>query len=152
MLPIIARFFTVSIDYMLDFNLHNADEQVEDPCGQAFALRKGLRRFPNNEVILDHLVYVLKDQGKLDETVLLCRQLIDPTRDDEIKYDVYFILLDAYKQQGNLALLREELNAVPELYFTKLELKAPCWTGRRPMRPRWTKRDSPWAWHRKCCW
>ena len=41
MLPIIARFFTVSIDYMLDFNLHNADEQVEDLCGQAFALRKG---------------------------------------------------------------------------------------------------------------
>ena len=107
MLPIIARFFTVSIDYLLDFNLHNADEQVEDLCGQAFALRKeapaqaeeilreGLRRFPNNEIILDHLVYVLKDQGKLDETVLLCRQLIDSTRDDEIKYDAYFILLDA---------------------------------------------------------
>ena len=156
--------FTVSIDYLLDFNLHNADEQVEDLCGQAFALRKeapaqaeeilreGLRRFPNNEIILDHLVYVLKDQGKLDETVLLCRQLIDSIRDDEIKYDAYFILLDAYKQQGNLALLREGLNAVPELYFTKLELKAPCWTGRRPMRPRWTKRDSPWAWRWKCCW
>ena len=95
MLPIIARFFTVSIDYLLDFNLHNADEQVEDLCGQAFALRKGLRRFPNNEIILDHLVYVLKDQGKSDETVLLCRQLIDSTRDDEIKYDAYFILLDA---------------------------------------------------------
>ena len=107
MLPIIARFFTVSIDYLLDFNLHNVDEQVEDLCGQAFALRKeapaqaeeilreGLRRFPNNEIILDHLVYVLKDQGKLDETVLLCRQLIDSTRDDEIKYDAYFILLDA---------------------------------------------------------
>lgn len=136
MLPIIARFFTVSIDYLLDFNLHNADEPVEDLCGQAFAprkeapaqaeeiLREGLRRFPNNEIILDHLVYVLKDQRKLDETVLLCRQLIDSTRDDEIKYDAYFILLDAYKQQGNLALLREELNAVPELYFTRLELKA----------------------------
>lgn len=141
MLPIIARFFTVSIDYLLDFNLHNADEQVEDLCGQAFALRKeapaqaeeilreGLRRFPNNEIILDHLVYVLKDQGKLDETVLLCRQLIDSTRDDEIKYDAYFILLDAYKQQGNLALLREELNAVPELSFTKLELKATLLDG-----------------------
>lgn len=107
MLPINARFFTVSIDYLLDFNLHNADEQVEDLCGQAFALRKeapaqaeeilreGLRRFTNNEIILDHLVYVLKDRRKLDETVLLCRQLIDSTRDDEIKYDAYFILLDA---------------------------------------------------------
>lgn len=164
MLPINARFFTVSIDYLLDFNLHNADEQVEDLYGQAFALRKeapaqaeeilreGLRRFTNNEIILDHLVYVLKDRRKLDETVLLCRQLIDSARDDEIKYDAYFILLDAYKQQGNLALLREELNAVPELYFTKLELKAPCWTGRRPMRPPWTKRDSPWAWRWKCRW
>lgn len=141
MLPIIARYFNVSIDYLLDFNLHNAGEQVEDLCGRAFALRKeapdqaeeilreGLRRFPNNEIILDHLVYVLKDQEKLDETVLLCRQLIDSTRDDEIKYDAYFILLDAYKQQGNLALLREELNAVPELYFTKLELKATLLDG-----------------------
>lgn len=34
-----------------------------------------------------------------------------------------------HKQQGNLALLREELNAVPELYFTKLELKATLLDG-----------------------
>lgn len=142
MLPIIARYFGVSIDYLLEFSLYNADEPVGELCGRAFALqeeapaqaeeilREGLRRFPNNEIILDHLVYVLKDQGKLDETVLLCRQLIDSTRDDEIKYDAYFILLDAYRQQGNLALLREELKAIPELYFTKLELKATLLDGK----------------------
>lgn len=67
----------------------------EAPAQAEEILREGLRRFPDNEIILDHLVYVLKDQGKLDETVLLCRQLIDSTRDDKIKYDAYFILLDA---------------------------------------------------------
>lgn len=41
----------------------------------------------------------------------------------------YRILLDAYRQQGKQALLREELNAIPELYFTKLELKATLLDG-----------------------
>lgn len=92
-------------------------------------MREGLRRYPNDEIILNHLVYVLDEQGKLDETVLLCKELINSTRDDEVKYDAYRILLDAYRQQGKQALLREELNAIPELYFTKLELKATLLDG-----------------------
>lgn len=141
MLPVIARYFGVSVDYLLDYDLHNADEEIRSLCKRAFAvrgeqpaeaesiLREGLRRYPNDEIILNHLVYVLDEQGKLDETVLLCKELINSTRDDEVKYDAYRILLDAYRQQGKQALLREELNAIPELYFTKLELKATLLDG-----------------------
>lgn len=141
MLPMIARYFGVSVDYLLDYDLHNADEEIRNLCKKAFAmrrersaeaesiLREGLRRYPNDEIILNHLVYVLDEQGKLDETVLLCKELINSTRDDEVKYDAYRILLDAYRQQKMQALLREELNAIPELYFTKLELKATLLDG-----------------------
>lgn len=104
MLPVIARYFGVSVDYLLDYDLHNADEEIRSLCKRAFAvrgerpaeaesiLREGLRRYPNDEIILNHLVYVLDEQGKQ-------------------------------------ALLREELNAIPELYFTKLELKATLLDG-----------------------
>lgn len=101
----------------------------ERPAEAENILREGLRRYPNDEIILNHLVYVLDEQGKLDETVLLCKELINSTRDNEVKYDAYRILLDAYRQQKKQALLREELNAIPELYFTKLELKATLLDG-----------------------
>ncbi len=141
MLPVIARYFGVSVDYLLDYDLHNADEEIRSLCKKAFAvrgeqpaeaesiLREGLRRYPNDEIILNHLVYVLDEQGKLDETELLCKELNNSTQDDEEKYEAYRILLDAYRQQGKQALLREELNAIPELYFTKLELKATLLDG-----------------------
>lgn len=141
MLPAIARYFRVSIDYLLGHDLSHSRDDVQSICHQAFAERKtdlqkaeailkeGLTRYPNDEIILNHLVYITKEEGKLDETVLLCRLLIDTTRDDEIKYDAYRVLLETYKMQGNLLLLHEELKAIPELYFTKLELIATLLDG-----------------------
>lgn len=136
MLPSIARYFGVSIDYLLEFDLFASNNEVKKICRKAFAyrkrdlaqaevvLREGLKRYPNDEIILNHLLYILMDRGKFDETILLAKMLIDITHDDEVKYDAYRILLETYKKQGSYSLLREELNAIPELYFTKLELIA----------------------------
>lgn len=141
MLPTIARFFGVSTDYLLGFDLFGSDSEVKMICSTAFAhrktdlaqaeavLREGLKRYPNDEIILNHLLYILKDGEKFDETILLAKMLIDTTHDDEVKYDAYRILLETYKMQGSFSLLREELNAIPELYFTKLELIATLLDG-----------------------
>ncbi len=141
MLPMIARYFGVSVDYLLEYDPREQDEDIRQICTQAFSLRsqdpaqaeallrRGLERYPNNELLINHLVYVLKDMGKWDETVLLCKLLIDTTRDDEVKYDAYGVLLETYKKQGNLSLLQEELKAIPEVYFTKLELIATLLDG-----------------------
>lgn len=142
MLPMIARYFGVSVDFLLEYNPREQDEEVRQICTQAFSLRqqnpaqaeallrKGLEHYPNNELLINHLVYVLKDLKKWDETVLLCKLLIETTRDDEVKYDAYGVLLETYKKQGNLSLLQEELKAIPEVYYTKLELIATLLDGK----------------------
>ena len=40
MLPMIARYFGVSVDNFLDYDLHNADEEIRSLCKKAFAMRR----------------------------------------------------------------------------------------------------------------
>lgn len=137
MLPSIALYFGVSIDSLLNYDLCEAALEIDQICRHAFKccrasdfqeaesiLKDGLKRYPNNEMINMHLSYVLQALKKYDEVIVICRILIDTTKDDEIKYDALRILLETYKELGRISLLKEELNAIPELYFTKLELKA----------------------------
>lgn len=141
MIPAIASFFCVSTDELFDFNLFEIEKQVEAICDEAYKyrstdaeksehiLRDGLQRFPGNDIILNNLLYTLDYQTRADEVIVLCKTLIESTKDDSVKYDACRILATCYKQNGQNDLVKPTLEIIPEIYFTKLELMASLLNG-----------------------
>ncbi len=135
LVPAIAAFFGVSTDELFDFNVYEMQKNVEaivdehskcwddkEKCERI--LREGLKKYPGNEILLNCLIGVIPLPERSEEVISLCKSLIEGTRDDEVKYDAYRIMAEAYKSRGEYLLVREALEHIPEIYFTKLEQKA----------------------------
>ncbi len=141
LIPAIASFFGVSTDELFDFNLFEMEQQIDAICCEAYLcrdtdtskaekiLREGLQRYPGNDRILNNLLYTMDYRTRTEEVITLCKSLIDSTRDDAIKYDVCRILASCYKENGRYDLVRETLERIPEVYFSKLELMASLMEG-----------------------
>lgn len=141
MIPAIASFFGISTDELFDFNLFEAEKQVEEICNRAYRcrvtdptkseqiLREGLKRFPGNDIILNNLLYTLDYQTRADEVIRLCKSLIESTKDDSVKYDACRILASCYHETGRHDLIKPTLEIIPEIYFTKLGLMASLLDG-----------------------
>lgn len=133
LIPVIAAFFGVSTDELFDYNRLEAEQKVmnicwdaaqyrfSDPAKAEAMLRKGLKQYPGNDIILNNLLCVLEPTERSDEIITICKSLIEATSDAEVKYDALRILADTYHQTGQQALVEPTLNQIPELYFTKLE-------------------------------
>lgn len=135
MIPAIAAFFGISTDELLDFNRYEIEKNVraivnehrrlwDDPEKCEQVLRDGLKKYPGNDVLLNCLIGVIPVPERSAEVIDLCRALIEGTRDDEVKYDAYRILAETYKACGEYTLAKETLEEIPEIYFTKLQVKA----------------------------
>ena len=141
MIPAIASFFGVSTDELFDFNVLEMEKQIDEICDEAYKyrfsdtpkseaiLREGLQRFPGNEIILNNLLYSLYFQEKIEDTITLCKTLIESTKDDSVKYDACRILAMCYKKNGQNDLIKPSLEVIPEIYFSKLELMASLLDG-----------------------
>lgn len=136
LLPTLASFFRTTIDDFFGFDVKDIDNQVRDICEKAYQyrksdpqkseeiLQKGLEQFPNNEVLINNLLYVLDFDQRLDEGIDLSSRLAATTSDDEIKYDALRILATLYEKKGEYEYTKAILSQIPEIYFTKLSLEA----------------------------
>ena len=136
MIPAIASFFGVSTDELFDFNLYETERQVDAICDEAYRyrdtdaakaekiLREGLRRYPGNDRILNNLLYTMDYRTRTEEVITLCKSLMETTRDDAVKYDACRVLAMCYKENRQYDLVRETLERIPEVYFSKLGLMA----------------------------
>lgn len=141
MIPAIASFFGISTDELFDFNLFETEKQVEAICAESWKyrnsdvakseeiLRKGLQRYPGNDIILNNLLYTLDYQTRAEEVISICKSLIASTKNDSVKYDACRILATCYKENGQFDLIKPTLEMIPEIYFTKLELMASLLDG-----------------------
>ena len=141
MIPAIASFFGISTDELFDFNLFETEKQVEAICAESWKyrnsdvakseeiLRKGLQRYPGNDIILNNLLYTLDYQTRAEEVISICKSLITSTKDDSVKYDACRILATCYKENSQVDLIKPTLEMIPEIYFTKLELMASLLDG-----------------------
>ena len=80
-------------------------------------------------IYLNNLLYSLYFQEKIDDTVTLCKTLIESVKDDSVKYDACRILAMCYKKNGQNDLIKPTLEIIPEIYFSKLELMASLLDG-----------------------
>lgn len=127
--PVLANFFGVSMDELFDFSLAEKEEEVKkfvdeayefresDPQKSREILEEGLKKYPENDILLNNLLYVITDP---DETIKIASNLVERTVDNEIKYDAFRFLAYAYKKKGDLKSAENAIEQIPEIYFTKL--------------------------------
>ena len=134
MLPRLAVFFGTSVDDLLDFDRRRIDAEVdrlveasvplraEPEKAEAF-YREALKKYPNNEVLLNCLLMAIPN-SRYREKLDIGERLLDATADDEIRLDVLRILALACHRAGEQAMAESYLNRLPELYFLKTEIAA----------------------------
>lgn len=130
--PILASYFCVSMDELFDFSLKEIEDDVKkitdeaykfresDPAESRRILEEGLKKYPENEVLLNNLLYVLNYSKYPDETVKIASLLIEKTTQSDIRYDALRFLAYAYKGKGDIKSAKAAIEQIPEIYFTKL--------------------------------
>ena len=130
----LAAFYRVSTDELLDFDRRRIDAEVDALIAESVPLRKNpaeaeafyreaLRKYPNNEVLLNCLLMVIPNQ-RVREKLEIGEKLLDCSRDDEIRLDVLRLLALSCHAAGEQALAEQYLARLPELYFLKTEYAA----------------------------
>jgi transcriptional regulator with XRE-family HTH domain len=132
LVPTLANFFEVSIDELFDYNLKELHAKVKNICDEAYRFREkepaksrailedGLKKYPDNEVLLNNLLYVMNGTKEPEETIKLASRLIAETNDDSVKYDALRFLAYAYSAKRDDESAKSAIEQIPELYFTKL--------------------------------
>ncbi len=139
--PVLASYFGVSMDELFDFNLKEIEYAVEriteeaykyresDPHESRRILEEGLKNYPENDILLNNLLYVLNYSEKPDETIAIASKLIEKTVQSDVKYDALRFLAYAYKAKGDFESAEATIEQIPEIYFTKLTEKAYLLSG-----------------------
>lgn len=132
MAPILASYFGVSMDELFEFSLKEIESAIALIVNEAYKLREsnptksreilkdGLKKYPDNEILLNNLLYVLNYTKNPDETITIANSLIEKTKQADIKYDALRFLAYAYKAKGDLKSAEAAIQQIPEIYFTKL--------------------------------
>jgi len=138
-LPKLAVFFGTTVDDLLDFDRRRIDSEVEklveesvplrtDPAKAEAFYREALKKYPNNEVLLNCLIMAIPDE-RSKEKIAIGENLLDCTSDDAIKLDVLRLLAETCHAVGEQAMAERYLERLPELYFLKTEVAAGILNG-----------------------
>lgn len=142
LVPVPASYFGVSMDELFDFNLKKIEHAVRiitekayqyresNPAESRRILEEGLKKYPENDILLNNLLYVLDYSVKPDETIAIASKLIEKTNQNDVKYDALRFLAYAYKAKGDLESAEAAIEQIPEIYFTKLTEKAYLLSGK----------------------
>ena len=130
------------MDELFDFSLKEIEHAVRiitekayqyresNPAESRRILEEGLKKYPENDILLNNLLYVLDYSVKPDETIAIASKLIEKTNQNDVKYDALRFLAYAYKAKGDLESAEAAIEQIPEIYFTKLTEKAYLLSGK----------------------
>ncbi len=132
LVPRLASYFGVSMDELFDFHLQEIEDAVgaiateaakfreSDPDKGKAILEEGLKQYPDNDILLNNLLYVMNYSKYPDETIALASKLVEKTTQADVRYDALRFLAYAYKAKGDLKSAEAAIEQIPEIYFTKL--------------------------------
>lgn len=141
--PALASYFGITMDELFDYNLKETEDKVKAICDEAYKVREsdplrsraiidnGLKTYPDNDVLLNNLLYVMDYTNETDEVIFVAEKLIGITTHDDVKYDALRCLADAYKQKGDMESATAAIEQIPEIYFSKLSVVAWILTGKQ---------------------
>ena len=152
LVPSLASYFGVSMDELFDYNLEEIKKEAlaiarksvkyreeNQEEGQKI-LAEGLKKFPNNDILLCNLLYLINYQEEPDRTIDIALRTIDVTKDNSTKYDALRFLAYAYKVKGDMNGARAALEQIPEIYFSRLSEMAYVLDGEEKMRAAQTQK------------
>ena len=132
LVPKLAQIFGVSTDTLFAYDREKIREEIDQYVHRSWSLREtdpeegrrvleeGLQKYPENDLLLENLLYVLNYSEAPDETIGVASKLIEITTDSGIRYDALRFLAYAYHAKGETENAVAALEQIPELYFTKL--------------------------------
>ncbi len=143
--PVLASYFGVSIDELFGYNTERIRNEALSIAKQTVKYREsnqnegikiieeGLKEYPNNDILLENLLYLINYCNEPDKTIEIALKIIDITKDNSIKYDALRFLAYAYKYKGDLDSARIALEQIPEIYFSRLSEMAYILSGEEKM-------------------
>ncbi len=135
-LPVLASYFGVSLDCLFDYDIHDIKSKTLAIAKESWKYRSsdvekaksiledGLKQYPDNDILLENLLYVIDFNEYPDEVLKIASKIVDVTRDESIKYDAYRYMAYAYKVKDDMESVRAVLDLIPEIYFSRLSEKA----------------------------
>lgn len=132
LVPVLAQIFGVTTDELFAYSLTEMREEIERYANEAYKLREsnlaegkrileeGLQKYPDNDILLNNLLYVIDYSKNPDETIRIASRLIDKTTESDIRYDALRFMAYAYSAKGDTASAINALEQIPEIYFSKL--------------------------------
>lgn len=132
LVPILAQIFGVTIDDLFAYNRKEIQNDIEqyvqrmweiwetNPEEGRKILEEGLQKYPENEVLLNKLLYVINYSANPDETIRIANKLIDKSSDIEVRYDALRFLAYAYNAKRDTESALAVLEQIPDISFTKL--------------------------------
>ncbi len=142
-LPKLAAYFSVTIDSMLDYDHEEKTNEIKGIIRESFEYREsdadksrrileeGLKKYPDNDMLMNELLYTINYNASPDETIKVASHLTAITDKADIRYDAMRFLAYAYHAKGETDMAVAALEQVPQLYFTRLSEMAFITTGRR---------------------
>lgn len=84
-----------------------------------------MKKYPDNEILLNELLYVMNYTLEPDETIAVASKLLNRAQRVDIKYNALRFLAYAYKAKGDIDSARAAVEQLPELdiyvkYIAKL--------------------------------
>ena len=144
LVPRLAQIFGVTTDELFAYNAMEIRDEIEQCVEKARKyiesehergrkiLEEALEKYPDNDILLNNLLYFLNYSANPDETIRVASRLIDLATDNGIRYDALRFLAYAYQAKGDADGAVAALEQVPEMYFTKSSEMAFVLSG-RPM-------------------
>lgn len=134
MLQRLAVFFRTTSDALLDFDRQRIDEEVKalvsnscpltgDPEEREAFYREALKKYPNNELLLNYLLMVLPN-SRAKEKIEIGERLLDTASDEAVRFDVLRLLAQTCHSIGEQAMAESYLRRMPEFSYLKTEIGA----------------------------
>lgn len=142
MMPRLAVIFGTSTDDLYSFDKNKIEDEVmeiareswvyrdekNDPVGARRILMDGLKQYPENPILLNNILTTYDWDKEPNDIIDMAPRCIDATRGHDeyydCRYDAYRILAHAYKVRGDIHSARAAVEAIPEIYFSKLSVLA----------------------------
>lgn len=134
--PALASFFCVSMDILFDFDLKAIEDKAFSIAKESWKyrntdrkkardiLQSGLAQYPDNDILLSNLLYVVDYDKNPDEVLKIASTILDVTKDEAIRYDTYRFMAYAYRAKSDMDSARKIIEQIPEIYFSRLSEKA----------------------------
>ncbi len=145
MLPKLAIYFGITLDNLLDFDQSRIDAAIEqiitesgrggdDPTRSEAYLRKALEKYPNNDLLLTCILEDMEQQNgdgsRSAEIIEIGERILNCTRDDANRIDVYRAMAETYHGMGEQAMAEYYLEKIPAVHFLYYEIAAAIKAGK----------------------